>query len=462
MRFQLLVGLSCVGVLGLVACGPNRAPPADLPGDGGEGGRVAPATGGVFATGGAAGASGRAIGHAGSAFGQAGDATAGASGAGGAGAAGGSGTGGPLTRGGAGGSSCGNGSIEGGEPCDGDLLNDETCKSMGFDEGDLVCVDCEFDTSGCSGTENCYDARDNDGDADVDCDDSECAAACSSLCAFAPTLDDPSTVQGDTTGHTSATSASCRGDEGAGGAGSVLSGNEVAYRFVPAQTGLLDARLVSEVAELTVSVRASCESGPELACALGRSVVAPVSEGEPVYVVVDGVTLDDVGAFELSVATRAVICGDGVIDPGEECDDGGVSSGGGCDESCQVESTEVNPQGNDTPPHADDYVEPFYGTISPDDPIDYVRFDVAGSGTLRVRILDLGNDACVNGELDSTLEILESDGETILAENDDFGGTLCSEVADIDVSAGTYYVRVSAAGEGNTPEFPYRLEVLVE
>ena len=462
MRVQALrlMALTCLPAAGIVACGPDRPPPADLGEEGGEGGVVVRHTGGS-PTGGTAGAASTA-----GAAGHAGEAAAGApptgGSAGSAGSAGAPNLAGAAPTGGTSGLICGNDAVDPGEDCDGEQLADATCESLGYDTGDLACADCRFDTSGCSGTEDCFDARDNDGDGDVDCGDSDCVDACSSLCAFAPTLDDPSTVRGDTTGHTSATSASCRGDEAAGGAGPGLSGREVAYRVVPSQDGVLEASLVSDDAELTVSVRSSCESGPELGCGLGYPVLVPVTQGEAVYVVVDGVRVDDVGGFELSVRTRAVVCGDGAIDPGEECDDGGMVPGDGCDDACQVESSETNPQGNDTPQSADDYVDPFYGRISTDDPVDFIQVHVPASSTLRARTLDLGNDACVNGELDSMVEILDGDGTTVLAFNDDFGGTLCSEAVAEGLAADTYYVRVTAAATGNTPVFPYRLEILIE
>ena len=50
---------------------------------------------------------------------------------------------------------CGDGVIEGNEACDGDNLGGETCESQGFEGGTLLCAtDCSgFDTSGCTGVE---------------------------------------------------------------------------------------------------------------------------------------------------------------------------------------------------------------------------------------------------------------------------------------------------------------------
>jgi cysteine-rich repeat protein len=41
----------------------------------------------------------------------------------------------------------------------------------------------------------------------------------------------------------------------------------------------------------------------------------------------------------------AIVCGDGTVDPGEQCDDGGTLAGDGCDAGCQVEcDTLLDPQ----------------------------------------------------------------------------------------------------------------------
>ncbi len=45
---------------------------------------------------------------------------------------------------------CGNGIIEGGEDCEGENLNGQTCESIGYGPGTLSCdIACSFDTSNC-------------------------------------------------------------------------------------------------------------------------------------------------------------------------------------------------------------------------------------------------------------------------------------------------------------------------
>jgi lysyl endopeptidase len=51
---------------------------------------------------------------------------------------------------GGGGGTCGNGTIEAGEDCDGGDLGGQTCESLGYASGALACSSsCQFDTSGC-------------------------------------------------------------------------------------------------------------------------------------------------------------------------------------------------------------------------------------------------------------------------------------------------------------------------
>ncbi|MBI4175695.1 MAG: hypothetical protein HY518_00685 [Candidatus Aenigmarchaeota archaeon] len=47
--------------------------------------------------------------------------------------------------------------------------------------------------------------------------------------------------------------------------------------------------------------------------------------------------LDDGVSFEVLPPAVITSCGNGVIDPGEQCDDGNTAAGDGCDATCQVE-----------------------------------------------------------------------------------------------------------------------------
>ncbi|MFH1438447.1 MAG: DUF4215 domain-containing protein [Pseudomonadota bacterium] len=64
---------------------------------------------------------------------------------------------------------CGNGTIEGGEDCDGANLGGRTCVGLGFAGGDLSCAPfCRFDTDDCRRATGCGDGIEDPGE---ECDD---------------------------------------------------------------------------------------------------------------------------------------------------------------------------------------------------------------------------------------------------------------------------------------------------
>src|SRR3990172_4693695 len=73
--------------------------------------------------------------------------------------------------------------IDSGEYCDGTALGVETCQTLGYDLGDLLCnSNCAFDISQCTltqdgGATECSDSLDNDGDGSTDLADIGCVDA---------------------------------------------------------------------------------------------------------------------------------------------------------------------------------------------------------------------------------------------------------------------------------------------
>jgi hypothetical protein len=85
---------------------------------------------------------------------------------------------------------CGNGTIDPGEKCDGTNLNRQTCASLGFTGGTLGCTSiCTFDISKCTGW-TCDPSLYGDGICDCGCgvQDSDCANALVASCAFCDDL----------------------------------------------------------------------------------------------------------------------------------------------------------------------------------------------------------------------------------------------------------------------------------
>lgn len=354
---------------------------------------------------------------------------------------------------------CGNGKLDPNEACDANsFAANQTCKDHGFDAGTLLCTACAVDTTPCTGIEACTDGRDNDGDGLVDCTDTGCQEVCASSC--------PPTVSLEPTSNNVVGSNATRPSELTPGClqSTVPSGSEIVYEVITKVSGVLGASLTSD-SDLSLSVRKSCAvANSEVVCSdLGAGkgahehVTVPVTAGEKLYVVVDGSGTSEAGPFRLDLTNHAVVCGDGARDPGEECDDANLMNDDGCTAQCKVESTEGEPNG--TPQTAAPLTQPFYGTLPTYADVDVVKLQIATTGTkLLVKTFDYGDGACALGRMDPALELFGADGTTLIAEDDDSGDGLCARLEAPTLSAGTYYLAVTAK-EGAPQGFPYELNV---
>jgi cysteine-rich repeat protein len=421
-----------------------------------------PARPGLGGTSGASGRSGNAgtgaSSGAGAADGAGGGGTAGRGGRDG-GAADSGGTSGDGGRDDAGPAVCGNGVAEGNEGCDGTDVRQQTCQSYGFESGSLGCDECSVDFVNCSGTENCADGRDNDGDQRVDCADVDCQAGCQNACSAPLVLPDPAlSVVGQTNGHGATITPGCS-------TGS--SGPETVYRFSAARSGVLDVQLLSTGANLNLSLRGACgDDTSELGCSekiAGQDAVErlriPITQGQTVFIVVDGTGAATAGRYTLDALSRVIQCGDAYRDTGEECDDGNRSSSDGCSADCRLEPDEGEPNG--TTGEADPYNGfPYFAAIGSAGDVDVFSVAVASAGsTITAETFDLGDGSCAQDLLDSTVEILAPNGSTVLASDNDSGDGLCSVATARGVGAGTHFVRVRASTASAT--FPYVLNVSV-
>jgi cysteine-rich repeat protein len=362
----------------------------------------------------------------------------------------------PDTDSDSGSSSCGNGTIDPGEECDPALPASESCEARGFDSGLLGCsAQCTFSVAGCSGLENCFDGRDNDGDGLVDCGDNDCSAACGDACATPVVIAENASVSGTTLGHPAAIAASC--------SAAAPSGSEVAYQVTVGVDSKLDVTLSSDH-DLRLSVSSSCgDLGSELACGGQTRLTVDASAGQTYFILVDGASAADMGPYQLQVRTRQEACGDGVRDADEQCDDGNTRSTDGCDADCLLERSESEDNGRRS--RADTFnFTPWFAQISPAGDVDYFRLSLtATSSTLVAETLDLGDGACALGTMDPVIDILDSSsgGGNVRASDDDGGQGTCARAIASGLAAGTYYIRVSAAAGASPATFPYRLELSV-
>ncbi len=351
---------------------------------------------------------------------------------------------------------CGDGELNLGEECDGDEFGGRTCPSFGFDTGALSCsAGCVIDTSGCAGVETCADGRDNDGDGAADCADDECSAFCSDVCSDPIAIAVPASVSGSNFGKPSQLAASCSSSD---------SGPEVVYAVTASVSGVLDVSVTSTQL-LTLSVRDTCtEVATEQACRLGGRSVVPVSPGQQLFLVVDGLESIDTGSFQLTATERTIECGDFHRDTGEECDDGNTESGDGCSLDCALEPDEAEP--NDTRAQADPFSAPYhYAQMGSGTDVDYVELDLpSGASEIRVQTSDFGDGSCSQGRADTVLSLVQGQGttETVLATNDDGGDGRCSRITLPSLTAGTYYAVVRVAAGATPASFPYVLTIEIE
>ncbi|HVK67477.1 MAG TPA: pre-peptidase C-terminal domain-containing protein [Polyangium sp.] len=155
----------------------------------------------------------------------------------------------------------------------------------------------------------------------------------------------------------------------------------------------------------------------------------------------------------------APVCGDGNLNPeiGEECDDGNPDGVDLCDANCKLVTSETEP--NNTPAQANTWSSPWGAQITPVGDVDVVSFNLPAAASLVVETRDTGDGACAKSEIDTFVEILGSNGATVLASDDDAGEGYCSRATLSLADAGLYYARVTAAPGLPNGTFPYRLVI---
>ena len=216
------------------------------------------------------------------------------------------------------GPSCGNGIIDSGEECDGAALDGATCESAGFVGGDIVCAsDCTLDLSGCAsgecGNDEVEAGEECDGDnlAGQTCGDLgfEFGVLACDACLFDDSACSDVPMCGD--GVQEGTEA-C--DDG-----NTVDEDGCASDCVPEDCG---------DGVVQVGLGEECDSG---------SVIVPMCDEQP-----DGPTGIAYCAtdctFDELLCPDIARCGDGTLDLGEACDDGGTMDGDGCDANCQSET----------------------------------------------------------------------------------------------------------------------------
>ena len=179
-----------------------------------------------------------------------------------------------------------------------------------------------------------------------------------------------------------------------------------------------------------------------------------------------------------------IVCGDEAVEGDEQCDDGNVDPGDGCDEACQFEAACGN--GNlEEPELCDDGnldngdgcdalctpevvdlirgIEQRQGAF-PAGSNDVYRFTADDVSLLRAETGD-GEGACPAGDtLIRLFPVVDGVRGAELTNNDDGGVGLCSLIDGFEVEAGDYELQVAAFAAGGVAAYvlDYRLEVPID
>jgi hypothetical protein len=220
---------------------------------------------------------------------------------------------------------CGNGEVDEGEDCDGSELGGETCESLGFESGELACQNCFFDTSGCQGPpELCGNSAIDPGE---DCDGSMLGYATCEALGFASGQLSCQNCFFDTSGCVPVRPEEC-------GNGSIdpdedCDGDNIGYATCEALGLGFDGGTLS-CADNCRFDTSQCTTARPLNCGNGSIDPDEDCDGDNIgYATCEllgwtGGTLscDDNCDFDESqcTGTPPELCGNGAIDPGEDCD----------------------------------------------------------------------------------------------------------------------------------------------
>jgi len=163
-------------------------------------------------------------------------------------------------------------------------------------------------------------------------------------------------------------------------------------------------------------------------------------------------------------------CGDAMVLASEQCDDGNRSNGDGCDSACAVEvppAVEVEPNGNfaDAEARANDptpiviggLTTTVTGAITPLADQDMYKVVLGADSVVRAETFDLTGSNCPSGM--TTTLTLYSAAQTLIVADTTSGIGSCSAITGF-LPAGTYYVKVEETGN-NALIAGYRLQVRV-
>jgi cysteine-rich repeat protein len=213
----------------------------------------------------------------------------------------------------------------------------------GGSKGDFL-LDVEVQTAFCGNghgeyPEQCDDGNTTDGDgcsATCTLEDSSTPSACPGM---AYRLTGSASFAGDT-------SSLANGGGTASNCASTGTGPNAIYAITPAVTGAIKLDLLANYPNALLHVRRECAgttNTSQFDCAGATEPLTPLSTTIPVFAeqtifaFVDSSAAANAGLYALDATLTPAACGNGIVDGGEECDDGNTVSGDACSSTCKAE-----------------------------------------------------------------------------------------------------------------------------
>ncbi len=193
---------------------------------------------------------------------------------------------------------------------------------------------------GADGTESCDNGIDDDDDGYTDCDDSKCAPLCAATveaCSLPTQLvAQTGAVHGSTLEGSWALEGTCGGADAP----------ENVYQVSGTQVGVLSFPVPPGHVAYT---RTDCASShEETACVEADATVPengvmsiPIDPNVYTTLVIDAADGASAADYDLMLTFSVPSCQDGLLDAGEQCDDGNALDGDGCSSTCIAEPETV-------------------------------------------------------------------------------------------------------------------------
>ncbi len=153
-----------------------------------------------------------------------------------------------------------------------------------------------------------------------------------------------------------------------------------------------------------------------------------------------------IAGYLLQAIYTTPVCGNGGIEPGEQCEDGNTAGGDGCSATCQAELVaEAEP--NDTFAEADASAlqltgrATLQGSIAAPGDLDVFRLTLAAPTVVRFETFAAPFDC----NIATTVRLFDTAGAPIVADTAGSGISLCGALV-FRLDAGTFYVQVEESG----------------